>query len=84
MLRLRDRAQAHNPANSGQFASLQELSANTGLRGGAERIRTISQDIMPDRAAGIMRRLLSQFRHLRTASIARAKTRPAKRDCAMM
>ena len=29
-------------------------------------------------------RLLSQFRHLRTASIARAKTRPAKRDCAMM
>ena len=29
-------------------------------------------------------RLLSQYRHLRTASIARAKTRPAKRDCAIM
>ena len=25
-----------------------------------------------------------QYRHLRTASIARAKTRPAKRDCAIM
>src|SRR6516164_552647 len=33
-------------------SSVQEISANVGLRGGAQRTRTISQNIMPDRAAG--------------------------------
>jgi hypothetical protein len=48
MLRLRDRALVQNPANSEQFASLQELSANTGLRGGVGRIRTTNQSIMSE------------------------------------
>ena len=51
-----------------------------GLRGLEPSPRTLRQTARQV----MMRRLLSQFRHLRTASIARAKTRPAKRDCAMM
>ena len=75
---------AQDPPIGGLIDESPEHSVRMGVRGGAERTRTISQDIMPDRAAGFMRRLLSQVHHLRTASIARAKTRPAKRDCAMM
>jgi hypothetical protein len=34
------------PANPGPFASCREMSANLGLRGGAERTRTFDQTIM--------------------------------------
>ena len=47
-----------------------------GLRGLEPSPRTLRQTARQV----MMRRLLSKFRHLRTASIARAKTRPAKRD----
>ena len=39
------------PANCGLLGSHQEISRLERLRGGVERIRTISQNIMPDRAA---------------------------------
>jgi hypothetical protein len=46
MHHLRNRSIPHNPANSRQFACLQERSANGGLRGGPGRIRTSNQTIM--------------------------------------
>ena len=44
--------QPQKPANCGLLGRLREISRLERVRGGAERIRTISQDIMPDRAAG--------------------------------
>jgi hypothetical protein len=43
---------SQEPANCGLWRSLREISRFERVRGGAERVRTISQDIMPDRAAG--------------------------------
>jgi hypothetical protein len=44
--RLRHQAWANNSANSGLFRRLREISANLGLRGGPERIRTTNQTII--------------------------------------
>ena len=44
--------QPQRPANCGLLGRLREISRLERLRGGAQRIRTISQNIMPDRAAG--------------------------------
>jgi hypothetical protein len=46
MHRLREPSIPHNRANSGQFACLQERSANGRLRGGAGRIRTSNQTVI--------------------------------------
>ena len=43
---------SQEPANCGPLASFSEIFRFERLCGGAQRIRTISQDIMPDRAAG--------------------------------
>jgi hypothetical protein len=45
----RDRAASRNPANSGPFACLREISANLGLPGGPGRIRTSNQTVSPGR-----------------------------------
>jgi hypothetical protein len=45
--------QPQEPANCGLLGRLREISRFERVRGGAERTRTISQDIMPDRASGV-------------------------------
>ena len=44
--------QPQEPANCGLLGRFREISRFERVRGGAERTRTISQDIMPDRGAG--------------------------------
>jgi hypothetical protein len=56
---LRDRSLSHNPANSAQSASLQELSDSARLRGGAGRTRTTEQEIIINAPGG------STFQRLR-------------------
>ena len=48
----RPKRRRQSPPIRGNSGVFQEISANARVRGGAERTRTISQDIMPDRAAG--------------------------------
>lgn len=44
---------ARDPPIGGPIAESPERLVRMGVRGGAERTRTISQDIMPDRASGV-------------------------------
>ena len=79
-----DQKPARDPPIGGLIDESPEHSVRmecvVGLRGLEPSPRTLCQTARQV----MMRRLLTQYRHLRTASIARAKTRPAKRDCAIM
>jgi hypothetical protein len=59
------------------------LAVRKSARWGSESNHLPEHYARPPRQV-MMRWLLRQLHHLRAASIARAKTRPAKRDCAIM